>query len=99
MKFLFFLTFFLDLKKKKKTEHHFDKYILIDDFINYISNVNSSVIVFDGKVESCLIDKELDILMDKKILVDINLGENRTSIIINTNNIMITKEEIKKIFN
>lgn len=83
----------------ESNEYFFDKYILIDDFINYISNVNSSVIVFDGKVESCLIDKELDILMDKKILVDINLGENRTSIIINTNNIMITKEEIKKIFN
>lgn len=83
----------------ESNEYFFDKYILIDDFINHISNVNSSVIVFDGKVESCLIDKELDILMDKKILVDINLGENRLSIIINTNNIMITKEEIKKIFN
>lgn len=80
-------------------EYIFKKYILIDDLVNYISNVNSSIIVFDGKVESCLIDKELDILMNKKILVDINLGENRTSIIINTNNINITKEEIKKIFN
>lgn len=83
----------------KSNGYIFDKYILIDDFINHISNVNSSIIVFDGKVESCLIDKELDILMDKKILVDINLGENSISIIINTNNIMITKEEIKKIFN
>ena len=83
----------------ESNKYIFDNYILINDFINYISNINSSVIVFDGKVESCLIDKELDILMNKKILVDINLGENRTSIIINTNNIMITKEEIKKIFN
>ena len=83
----------------KSNEYIFDKYILIDDLINHISNVNSSIIVFDGKVESCLIDKELDILMNKKILVDINLGENRTFIIVNTNNIIITKEEIKKIFN
>lgn len=83
----------------ESNEYIFDKYILIDDLINHISNVNSSIIVFDGKVESCLIDKELDILMNKKILVDINLGENRTSIIVNTNNIIITKEEIKKIFN
>ena len=73
--------------------------ILIDDFINHISNINSSIIVFDGKVESCLIDKELDILMNKKILVDIDLVENRTCILVNTNNIIITKEEIKKIFN
>lgn len=79
----------------ESNEYIFDKYILIDDLINHISNVNSSIIVFDGKVESCLIDKELDILMNKKILVDINLGENRTFIIVNTNNIIITKEEIK----
>lgn len=83
----------------ESNEYIFDKYILIDDFINHISNINSSIIVFDGKVESCLIDKELDILMNKKILVDIDLVENRTCILVNTNNIIITKEEIKKIFN
>lgn len=82
----------------ESNEYIFEKYILIDDFIDQISNVNSSIVVFDGRVESCSIDKELDILMNKKILVDINLGENRTFIIINTNNIMITKEEIKKLF-
>ncbi len=82
----------------ESNEYIFEKYILIDDFIDYISNVNSSIVVFDGMVESCSIDKELDILMNKKILVDINLGENRIFSIINTNNIMITKEEIKKIF-
>ncbi len=82
----------------ESNEYIFEKYILIDDFIDYTSNVNSSIVVFDGRVESCSIDKELDILMNKKILVDINLGENRTFIIINTNNIMITKEEIKKLF-
>ncbi len=82
----------------ESNEYIFEKYILIDDFIDYISNANSSIVVFDGRVESCSIDKELDILMNKKILVDINLGENRIFSIINTNNIMITKEEIKKIF-
>ena len=83
----------------KSNKYIFDNYILINDFVNHVSNVNSSIIVFDGKVESCLIDKELDILINKKVLVDINLGEHQTLIIINTNNIMITKEEIKKIFN
>ncbi len=81
----------------ESNKYIFDNYILVDDFINHISNVNSSVLVFDGNVESCLTDKELDILMNKKILVDINLGENMTYIIINKDNITITKEEIKKI--
>lgn len=80
----------------ESNKYIFDNYILVDDFINHISNVNSSVLVFDGNVESCLTDKELDILMNKKILVDINLGENMTYIIINKDNITITKEEIKK---
>jgi hypothetical protein len=82
----------------ESNKYIFDNYILVDDFINHISNVNSSVLVFDGNVESCLTDKELDILMNKKILVDIDLGENMTYIIINKDNITITKEEIKKIF-
>lgn len=82
----------------ESNKYIFDNYILVDDLINHISNVNSSVLVFDGNVESCLTDKELDILMNKKILVDIDLGENMTYIIINKDNITITKEEIKKIF-
>ena len=82
----------------ESNKYIFDNYILVDDFINHISNVNSSVLVFDGNVESCLTDKELDILMNKKILVDIDLGENMTYIIINKDNITITKVEIKKIF-
>lgn len=82
----------------ESNKYIFDNYILVDDFINHISNVNSSVLVFDGNVDSCLTDKELDILMNKKILVDIDLGENMTYIIINKDNITITKEEIKKIF-
>lgn len=88
---------YVSILLEKSNKYLFDNYILINNFINYISNINSSIIVFDGKVESCLIDKELDILMNKKILVDINLGESMISIIINTNNIKITKEEIKKI--
>ena len=89
---------YISILLDESNKYVFDDYILIDDFINHLTNVNSSIIVFDGRVESCLIDKELNILMNKKILVDIDIGENKTSIIINTNNITITKEEIKKIF-
>lgn len=82
----------------ESNKYVFNNYISINDFVNCISSVNSSTIVFDGKVESCLMDKELDILMNRKILVEINLDENMTLILINKNNIMITKEEVKKIF-
>ena len=53
--------------------------------------------MFDGIVKSCLMDKELDILVDKKILIDINFGENMTSILINKNNFKISKEEVLKV--
>lgn len=75
----------------------FENCITTAEFIEYISNINTSIIIFDGIVKSCLMDKELDILIDKKILIDINFGENMTSIIINKNNFKISKEEVKKI--
>lgn len=89
---------YVSILRDESNKYIFDKHIFIDDFMDYISNINTSIIIFDGKVESCLIDKELNILINRKILLDINLGDNKTSIIINTNNVVITKEEIKKIF-
>ena len=89
---------YVSILRDESNKYIFDNHIFIDDFMDYISNIDTSIIIFDGKVESCLIDKELNILINRKILVDINLGDNKTSIIINTNNVVITKEEIKKIF-
>jgi len=57
---------YISILLDKSNKYIFDDYVLIDDFIDHISNVNSSIIVFDGRVASCLIDKELDILMNKK---------------------------------
>ena len=67
------------------------------EFIEYISNINTSIIIFDGIVKSCLMDKEVNILVDKKILIDFDFGENMTTILINTNNFKISKEEVRKI--
>lgn len=53
----------------------FDKYISIYDFVNHISSINSSIIVFDDKVESCFVNKGLNVLAKKKILIDIDLYE------------------------
>ena len=88
------VTVFLDEHGK----YLLDSVVSVKDFIQYASKVKTSIIMFDGIVESCLVDKEIEVLANKKILVDINLYENLTSILINTNNTKITKENIKKIF-
>ncbi len=77
-------------------QYIFEDCITTAEFIEIISNINTSFIMFDGIVKSCLMDKELDILVDKKILIDINFGENMTSILINKNNFKISKEEVLK---
>ena len=78
-------------------QYIFEDCITTAEFIEIISNINTSFIMFDGIVKSCLMDKELDILVDKKILIDINFGENMTSILINKNNFKISKEEVLKV--
>ena len=88
------VTVFLDEHGK----YLLDSVVSVKDFIQYASKVKTSIIMFDGIVESCSVDKEIEVLANKKILVDINLYENLTSILINTNNTKITKEDIKKIF-
>ncbi len=84
---------YVSILRDESNKYIFDNHIFIDDFMDYISNINTSIIIFDGKVESCLMDNELDILIKRKMLVDINLGENQTSILINTR----YKDEFEKI--
>ena len=48
-------------------QYIFEDCITTAEFIEIISNINTSFIMFDGIVKSCLMDKELDILVDKKI--------------------------------
>ena len=88
------VTVFLDEHGK----YLLDSVVSVKDFIQYTSKVKTSIIMFDGIVESCLVDKEIEVLANKKILVDIDLFEDLTTILINTNNTEITKENIKKIF-
>ncbi len=82
----------------ESNEYTFDNYILVNNFVDYISNIDSCLIIFDGYVEHCIEDREIDLLTNKKIFIDIDLGENMTEIIINEKNTVITKDEIKKIF-
>lgn len=94
-----FLTMNIDnisILKDEYSKYTFDNYVPTVEFVNYVSHINTSIIIFDGMVKSCLMDQELDILVDKKILIDLNFGENMTLILINTNNFEISKEEVIK---
>ncbi len=87
----------VSILKDECNKYVFDNCITTAEFIEYISNINASIIIFDGLVKSCLMDKEVNILVDKKILIDFDFGENMTTILINTNNFKISKEEVRKI--
>ena len=54
--------------------------------------------MFDDEVSTCSIDKELDVLTNRRIMITYDLGEKMTNIIINLKNTKITKEEVKVIF-
>lgn len=75
----------------------FDNYISLDNFIDYMKKFDDSSLIFDGKIDFCQIDKEIDTLKDKKVLVSIDVFEKLTYIIINKNKTSITKENIKEI--
>lgn len=75
-------------------QYSFDKFICIDEFVEYLSKNKHSIIIFNGQVPRCIMDKEVEILLNKKILIDYNLGENMTNLLINLNNTEIAKEKI-----
>lgn len=75
----------------------FKKIIPVREFKKYVTDLKESTLIFDDEVTECFMDKELEILSNKKILVDFNLGENLTCILINTNIVGIGKKEIKRI--
>lgn len=88
-----YISIFID----KGYEYYFRDIVPVKDFIKFVSQMNESILIFDDKVMECLVDKEIEILSSKKILVDFNLGENMTQILINMNNTEITKEKVKAI--
>ena len=77
--------------------YSFQNTFQISDLKKYISEADNSLLIFDDYIAECLMDKELDILMNKKIMIDYNLGENMTHILINLKKVEITKEKAEVI--
>ncbi len=88
-----YISIFID----KGYEYCFKDIVSVKDFTKSVIQLNESILIFDDEVMECLMDKEIEILSSKKILIDFNLGENMTHILINLNNTEITKEKVKEI--
>lgn len=88
-----YISIFID----KGYEYCFRDIVSIKDFTKIVYQLNESILIYDEEIMECLMDKEIEILLSKKILVDFNLSENMTHILINLNNTEITKEKIKEL--
>ena len=85
------LSVFIDNGKS----YDFNAIITTNQFVEYLDNLNESMLIFDGETYKCLIDRELDILTNKKILIEFDKGENVTHILVNTNNADFVVNDIK----
>ena len=87
------VTVFVD----KGNQYSFQKTISICELEKHVLESDNSLLIFNDYVAECLIDKEIDTLFGKKIMIDYNLGESLTHIFVNLNNVEITKDKIKEI--
>ena len=93
---------FLKIHKISVFIDEFEKYkyyktIETCDFVENISGLNKSVLIFDGEIEKCETDHEMEILYESRILIGMDLGERHTIIMINTLNNNVSAVNIRKI--
>ena len=83
----------------EKNSYCFNDNISINEFTEYVVKSKKSLLIFDGYVQECLIDKEIEVLSNRKILIEIDLGENHVFILINKDSVNITIKDIKQRMN
>lgn len=79
----------------EKNSYCFNDNISINKFTEYVVKSKKSLLIFDGYVKECFIDKEIEVLSNRKILIEIDLGENHVSILINKDRANISIQDIK----
>lgn len=79
--------------------YRFNNSIFINDFIEYAIKLKESLLIFDGYVKECVIDKEIELLSNRRILIEINWGENYVAILINKKKANISLKDIEQRFN
>lgn len=95
----------LELLKVKSISLFFDKgnkysrnrICSVTEFMRCFDEVNESCLLFDGEIMTCQMDKELELLSNRKVLVDINWGEHMTTILVNIKNAGVTEADIRRL--
>lgn len=67
----------------------------VTNLIESIAHLSKSMLLFDGEVGECHIDKELDVLSIRQIMIDFNLAQNATLILVNLKKVNISKADVK----
>ena len=80
----------------EKNSYCFNDNISINEFTEYVVKSKKSLLIFDGYVKECFIDKEIEVLLNRKILIEIDLGENYMFILINKGSANISIKDIKQ---
>ena len=79
--------------------YRFNNSIFINDFIEDDIKLKESLLIFDGYVKECVIDKEIELLSNRRILIEINWGENYVAILINKKKANISLKDIEQRIN
>ena len=71
--------------------------LTIDDFMDKVPQIEESLLIFDGEIYQCEMNKEIDTLLGKKVLIGLDIAERYTQILINLKNISLPKKMIKQV--
>lgn len=89
------ISAFVDAGREYKSIGNFS----VTNLIESIDHLSESMLLFDGEVSECHMDKELDVLSNRQIMIDFNLAQNATLILVNLKKVNISTTDVKLAIN
>ena len=65
----------------KHDHYEFFDYVCVSELETIISNIEDVILIYDGRITQCLMDKEIESLTGRKILIEIDAPENTMHIV------------------
>ena len=65
----------------KRDHYEFFDYVCVSELETIISNIEDVILIYDGRITQCLMDKEIESLTGRKILIEIDTPENTMHIV------------------